>query len=350
MWRRENSASVAVAAWLVLSGAAMAYTGFSTNAWPSESYPYQHVAHGAQANSAAVERCIAVGVTPFTNYWDGYLLGRKRSKLVNAKLNFRAVITNYARPYLAGANGSFDGWLASNTLASLRWTESDLLSTVGASNNYFSSTPYMGLDSHPYGYRHIPAIASNLVWSIAAATLTTNVIGGRSSGGLVISTSSWADAYAKLQAAFTNDTLSYPYAQQRIGGSKTNVTGITQWDIYGEHIQVEFESTAATNWGHSDDLYFASTTNADILGSYAGSVFDGYTDGAALTQVRMATNAENSEAKAVWAAGADYYTNAPPIPPEPTLNGTYTAHGFAGLNATAFGVLRWDGTNGFRFR
>jgi hypothetical protein len=137
--------------------------GHATAGWQYWGNANRRFEMAAQAQTAAYERCYAVGVNPVTNYpWTARVaLAFERGKLVNVKGMLAGASAYYLRPtnneaYLAA-------YTAAYSLASMRWTNlQELATAAGAPTNWFDSTPWIALNVHSNGWPYVPSVCSQL--------------------------------------------------------------------------------------------------------------------------------------------------------------------------------------------
>ncbi len=361
MWRRED---IAVCVVLMLATAGVARAQWSSNAWPSQEYPFQGYVHGSEAVSAAVERCRAVGVTalsPANRSWLGYYIGKQRNKLQTTKTLLARCVDSgrYVKAHLADEYG-LNGYFATADVNTVFWTgRVEILTYIGAPTNWFDETPWFSLHADSNGWRHVPALASNLVWTIPTNFYwylhETNNINNRllQSG----STQDWATAIVLVESNWTagvstiySNELSGIPVRRTVGQVATNELGEeSNWfaNMLNKFNALRIEG-AWTNYARAVDWYWRA--DASYL-----DTFDDYGVNVTTTLTRYATTEP-----AIWAT-----TNSPMFgetnqmivfdgewAAEPTVEEPFTSRGWqvAPEPITNYlPVLKWNVTGGFAY-
>lgn len=167
---------------LFLFVAVGAFAGENTNTWSGTYYRlytndtsnivFVVDAMKEDITNAVAERAAVLGETytrPTTNFYSG-----GRTILTNAKEWVQTYLTNFVNTSYA-TNGTFNDYFDANPTETNFpvWTESDLLSYVGAPTNYFTYTPQRGL-SHPdteNGWKYMDDLLRELRWVQRTATI-----------------------------------------------------------------------------------------------------------------------------------------------------------------------------------
>jgi hypothetical protein len=115
----------------------MAAGQWSTNIWPSYAYPRQSAAQFAEVHSAAVERCYAAGLSIA-----GLRLYRSQyANLTNIKARIREAVPYYI--VTNGQDGDLSAEIETNGLR--HYTSTSILASVKMPTNFFDYTPWSNL-------------------------------------------------------------------------------------------------------------------------------------------------------------------------------------------------------------
>lgn len=275
-----------------------------------------------EANSAAVERCQAAGCSITTNYaWGDWF--KQRSKLVNAKANLKRAI-----PYFI---------LTNMIPTNVQMTVTGVCASVGAPTNYLDSTPFFNLASSSNGWMFFDDIAKQLT--------TTSEYDPVYAG--YVSSEWWAYGYSSnRQDAITNcfsswttniTARNYPQLIAQL------VTNGTTWEATAYGMDHLFAFTfSTTNIGHSAQFWLRAgweeySQTFDQQGTCLQTNLFVYTN---LTETYDAT----------WAffllpdftgSNVNFPPNWPAAP---------DSIGFEIPDGEYYAFVKWDGTNGFRYK
>jgi hypothetical protein len=337
----------------------------------------------AQAQTAAYERCYAVGVNPVTNYpWTARVaLAFERGKLVNVKSMVNSVYSYYVRPSCFNGGDTIDAYLQTGSVERLWWTNAaEFLRASNAPTNWFNTTPWIALNVHSNGWVHLPGIMSNLVaaaagnaaldvWGPSALRYTvfdpTNSLGLEASyRGQAYSTQSWVDA---VSAASTNwqevdsDVYDDAYAYWE-GFSYTNYPGdpdpLTQhW--FARLTRKTFEVLVPTNRVTcTRQVYVFASTNW-VPGGWGGvpPYFETWnnqgdnitTNYGMMYEIASATHSTNLSVGDLSRTEPPYYYETPPV--ENYGDQTNHAWGWGMYRAAYDPVIVWkfNVAGGFKF-
>jgi hypothetical protein len=302
-------------------------------------------------HSGRVERCQAAGlaVTEPT-FWD-YLLGKNHAKLENVKVDIKACIPYYVKPVT-----NVLAVLESEGITGLTFSnDTQFLTYCGLATNALDETPYFK-SQYPNvtgGWQNVRVMLTNMVNTHPALTWIadeTNSWNARGSGSnfahsLSICTSSWSWSVYDLFSPGYYTGVPRPYRFFWNGHEDPDVIS----GVYADSVFSELKYTSISNLQHSSEFYLISTK--DIGFDYeSNEVFNAQSCSSGMISTNWA-NYTNFPESAVTARsiGVGVLGDASNNPGFPNDNGNVRGtFGWTILNE--FVVVKWSGTNGFKYK
>jgi hypothetical protein len=307
---------------------------FTTNVWPSWEWQFRGHAQKDQAIAAINERCQALGVSQLS--YPGWFqqhpaLYQVKDKLKNIIPSFIDTV-NFDQAKLFYRDWP---WLDITNWPTLSVTT--VLARAGAPTNYFGQyTPWFDLDAVSNGWRHVPGIVSQLLWTVASVDFWNGnprpmLYGDGDSG--VDAAAAYADMVSNLVLVADGSAQGYLYqsltalyttnyaADCRFGQERKFTTVPTNFAPYGLAF---FNVISNYTYFDTFDTYYVQGVNAAD-----------YTLGAS-GEVSVVVGNTNFWPLVYW-------------PDFPTNVGTSKTTGWTEYGDTYF-LLKWDGTNGFKYR
>lgn len=250
-------------------------------------------------------------------------------------------------------------WVASNGVDGFppKWTAAGLLASNGLPADYLTNTPWralVGEGTNGYGYDGLRACLTNLVWTDADVTWSNGMSIAQQGysygwlGELIGAYDTWNDALMDTGHMVTNTDISVPHR-----ATSGALADLLPYAYSSDRAHFRAWGTAPAGSACEGDLW----ARAAAWGRFGGEVSwdangDQWSAGVGVTTglLLAATIAKPAESNGVLSAsvpaGASLAGGTAPL--EPNAEVPTRSRGW--VTDYARWVLRWDVTNGFRFR